>query len=91
MFRNTYSGPGGGTRHLHGDGLGFDAYGKVAFLLEVIFRKKIKRSAESTTRSVGAGLMGAGALMGLMAAMVPAKGSFGSVSRRETFAATAAC
>ena len=48
VLYNRWNGPGGGTRHLHGGELGFDVRGKARLLLEVVLRKGIKRSANST-------------------------------------------
>ena len=48
VLRDMYSGPGGGARHLHGGDLGFDACRMARLLLEVVFRKRIKTSANST-------------------------------------------
>lgn len=42
-LRNSVVGPGGGSRHLHGDDIEFDSRTKVKRLPEVIFRKKIKK------------------------------------------------
>ena len=49
VLHNTRSGPGGRARHLHEGDLGFDARGKAKLLPEVVLRKRIKRSANSTT------------------------------------------
>lgn len=79
---NTWSGPGGGTRHLQDGGdLGLDARGKAKLLLEVVLRKGIKRSANSTNglAAIGASLALSGVLAGV--AMLPANG--GSTRRRE--------
>ena len=60
VLRDMYSGPGGGARHLHGGDLGFDACRMARLLLEVVFRKRIKTSANSTNTVLGRLCMAAG-------------------------------
>ena len=86
VLYNRWNGPGGGTRHLHGGELGFDVRGKARLLLEVVLRKGIKRSANST-KMVMLDLGVAMALLGLPA-IVANCGSF--VRRRRKEETTAA-
>jgi hypothetical protein len=69
VLRDMYSGPGGGARHLHGGDLGFDACRMARLLLEVVFRKRIKTSANSTNTVLGRLIMAAAGATALAAAL----------------------